>query len=367
MFNGICSTARNIGARRTPPVEFVLTGQRDVAERAPGRLLRDARPVQVECMFSRQARRLRTDLARGRSGRCTPDLRDVRLRMSPAGLRWQHTEDAPVRAWSPSGAVAAPVEITASSIRREDVINVGGSPHRVVDLIQLPGGAKQVRFETGDLRNQITASELKAGERLPPETTLASRYGVSTSTLRSAMALLQSEGLVEKTHGKGNFVSHASRRHTYVGGGRKHLETSGIGSTLRVTVHTTRLQAQGPLIPLLRVPPNTELIQFLCIHNEGTSPHSLARIYVPYDLPPKGPPCEPPSCQAFGTRLAEYCPPSAQIRERLTARLPTHEEADTLRIGSTLAVLDITRVTIDSTGRVIEAALLVLPSHRADA
>ncbi|MFJ4717090.1 GntR family transcriptional regulator [Streptomyces sp. NPDC088785] len=139
-----------------------------------------------------------------------------------------------------------------------------------------------------DVRNQITTGELKAGERLPSETTLASRYGVSTSTLRSALALLQSEGLVEKTHGKGNFVGHASRHHTYVGGARARSETSGIGPTLRVTVRTTRLQAQGHLVPLLRVPANTELTQFPCIHNEGPSPHSLARIYVPSDLPPKG-------------------------------------------------------------------------------
>lgn len=218
-----------------------------------------------------------------------------------------------------------------------------------------------------DLRNQITTGELKAGERLPSETTLASRYGVSTSTLRGALALLQSEGLVEKTHGKGNFVGLASRRHTYIGGSRTRSENSRIDPTLRVTVRTTRLQAQGHLVPLLRVPANTELTQFLCIHNEGPSPHSLARIYVPCDLPPKGLPCEPRSCRAFGPKLAEYCPPPTEIRERLTARLPTHEEAESLRIGSTLAVLDITRVTIDSTGRVIEAALLVLASHRADA
>nr|WP_237551575.1 hypothetical protein [Streptomyces sp. SID8367] len=82
--------------------------------------------------------------------------------MSLAGLRWQRTGGTPVRAWSPSGVVAAPIEITASSIRREDVINVGGSPHRVVDLIQLPGGAKQVRFETGDLLTMGSRTRLIA-------------------------------------------------------------------------------------------------------------------------------------------------------------------------------------------------------------
>ncbi|MGW8686432.1 GntR family transcriptional regulator [Streptomyces sp. NPDC055817] len=217
------------------------------------------------------------------------------------------------------------------------------------------------------IRSQIAAGRLKAGERLPSETSLASRYGVSTSTLRNALALLQSEGLIEKSHGKGNFVAHASRRLTYVGGGRKPLEASPINSGLRVTVHATHLQAQGHLIPLLRVPANTELTQFLCVRNEGTSPHSLAWIYVPRDLQEKNLPCEPLSCANFEARLAAPCPLLAEVRERLTARLPTPEEVEILQISSSLAILDITRVAIDGTGRVVEAALLVLPSHRADA
>lgn len=67
-----------------------------------------------------------------------------------------------MRAWAPRGAMAAPVEITATNIRREDVINVGGSPHRVVDLIQLPGGAKQVRFESGELLTMGSRTRLIA-------------------------------------------------------------------------------------------------------------------------------------------------------------------------------------------------------------
>ncbi|WP_406106640.1 GntR family transcriptional regulator [Streptomyces sp. NBC_01003] len=218
-----------------------------------------------------------------------------------------------------------------------------------------------------DMRSQITTGQLKAGERLPSETRLASRYGVSTSTLRNALALLQSEGLIEKTQGKGNFVALTSRRLTYVGGGLKPLVASPIDSVLRATVRTTHLQAQGHLIPLLRVPANTELTLFLCVRNEGTSPHSLARIYVPRDLQERNLPCEPPSCANFEAKPAAPCPPLAEIRERLAARLPTPEEVEILQISSTLAVLDITRVAIDGTGRVVEAALLVLPSHRADA
>lgn len=67
-----------------------------------------------------------------------------------------------MRRWAPSGTVAVQVEITVTNIRRQDVINVGGSPHRVVDLIQLPGGAKQVRFETGELLTMGSRTRLIA-------------------------------------------------------------------------------------------------------------------------------------------------------------------------------------------------------------
>ena len=60
-------------------------------------------------------------------------------------------------------------------------------------------------------------------------------------------------------------------------------------------------------------------------------------------------------------------PPSAKVRETVSVRLPTPDEASALRISSALAVLAITRVTADITGRVVEAALLVLPGDRADA
>lgn len=69
-----------------------------------------------------------------------------------------------------------------------------------------------------DLRQQITTGRLQLGERLPSETALAERYAVSTVTLRHALAVLQGEGLLEKVHGKGNFVRRPLRKITYVGG-----------------------------------------------------------------------------------------------------------------------------------------------------
>lgn len=60
-------------------------------------------------------------------------------------------------------------------------------------------------------------------------------------------------------------------------------------------------------------------------------------------------------------------PLSAEVRETVSARLPTPDEASTLRINPALAVLAITRVAADTAGRVVEAALQVFPGDRVDA
>lgn len=196
-----------------------------------------------------------------------------------------------------------------------------------------------------DLRTQITTGHLKPGDRLLSEPQLAAHYKVSTPTLRNALALLQAEGLIDKLHGKGNYVRRPLSRVTY--------EDGVLTPTLHLTVRTTQLRAQGLLAALLKVPARTPLTEFLCIGHEGESPRSLARIYIPRDLAAAEPPW--------------YRQGPAQVQDRVTARLPTPEEAATLRITPTLAILAITRISTDPAGRVIEAAHLALPGDRTEA
>lgn len=217
-----------------------------------------------------------------------------------------------------------------------------------------------------DLRARITTGRIGASERLPSEAHLASQYGVSTATLRNALAVLQAEGLVEKVHGKGNFVRRPLRRITYVGGGRTPVGQTAADTALSVTVHTTKIRARGHLATLLKVSASSPLTEFLCLSHEGERPHSLARIYVPCDLAPAAL-REPLPYEGVTTRLTQLRPPLTEVRERVSVRFPTPEEASTLRISSALAVLAVTRQTADTAGRVVEAALLVLPGDRADA
>ncbi|MER5853694.1 GntR family transcriptional regulator [Streptomyces sp. NPDC002012] len=218
-----------------------------------------------------------------------------------------------------------------------------------------------------DLRHQITTLLIKPGERLPSEADLADRYKVSTVTLRSALAVLQGEGLVEKIHGKGNFVRRPLRKIMYVGGWGTLDPWTAAEAALRVTVRTTTVQGNGHLTSLLKVPTGSPLAEFFCTSHEGESPHGLARIYIPRDLAPVGVLRDESPWREAVTRFAVLNSPPAAVRETVCAHPPTPDEASALRLGSVVAVLAITRIATDATGRVVEAALLVFPGDRVDA
>jgi GntR family transcriptional regulator len=70
-----------------------------------------------------------------------------------------------------------------------------------------PGDARlPSRRIADDLRTAIESGELTAGQKLPSERELATRYGTARNTAREAFRLLEMAGLVDIEHGSGVFV-----------------------------------------------------------------------------------------------------------------------------------------------------------------
>lgn len=57
-----------------------------------------------------------------------------------------------------------------------------------------------------ELRRQIAAARFLQNERLPPERSLAERYGVARGTVREALRRLEEMGFVERRPGSGTYV-----------------------------------------------------------------------------------------------------------------------------------------------------------------
>ncbi|MFK8002962.1 MAG: FadR/GntR family transcriptional regulator [Polyangiales bacterium] len=103
------------------------------------------------------------------------------------------------------------------------------------------------------LRRRILSGELEDGSMLPGERELSEQLGVSRLTLRSALASLKAEGLIEKVHGSGNRVL-------------PFRETGGI----ETVAHLARYAIQRGDVPLALLNDIMEFRRFVAVQVLGT-------------------------------------------------------------------------------------------------
>src|SRR6201995_2731005 len=130
-----------------------------------------------------------------------------------------------------------------------------GVPTRVMD----PRSDRAVYKQIADhLRAAIGRGALREGEQLPSEAQLMEHYGVARMTIRSALRVLQDEGLATAEHGRGVYVrarppvrrlasDRFAQRHRKEGMAAFNAEAAQLGATPgvdRLTVGTARPPAE---------------------------------------------------------------------------------------------------------------------------
>lgn len=73
----------------------------------------------------------------------------------------------------------------------------------MVVMLDRTSGVPAFRQVAADMREKITAGEYPSGSRLPTERELVDTYGVLRPTIRDAVNLLRSEGIIVAEHGRG--------------------------------------------------------------------------------------------------------------------------------------------------------------------
>lgn len=79
--------------------------------------------------------------------------------------------------------------------------------HPLNDIRHLPGGGSLAERAAKEIRRYIEANQLGAGHRLPPERVFIEQLGVSRSSVREALRVLSTTGLIEVRHGDGMYVA----------------------------------------------------------------------------------------------------------------------------------------------------------------
>lgn len=113
------------------------------------------------------------------------------------------------------------------------------------------------------VRQAIADGVYRPGERLPPENELAQAWGVSRTTLRQAIAVLEQEGMVSRKHGIGTFVAPPGallRNDINSNFGVTHLiEAAGWRPGTR-DMQVREEQANGRVLELLSLPPGSRVL-----------------------------------------------------------------------------------------------------------
>jgi GntR family transcriptional regulator len=237
-------------------------------------------------------------------------------------------------------------------------------------------GLPAYRQVANQLRAQIAAGEYPAGTQLPSERELVDRYAVSRPTIRQAIAVLRTEGLVLAEHGRGLFVrpkpavqrlsrNRLSRRERSESRGTFLTDAHINDFTPRVDVSVRIEAADGRTAQMLSIDPGTPVAVRQRLMFADDLPVQLAVSRLPRDLT-EGTAMEEADTGPGGVyaRLEDRGHTLAHFTEFVTARLPDVEEATALHLSTGTPVLAVTRVAVDAEGRAVEVNDMVLPGDR---
>jgi GntR family transcriptional regulator len=230
-----------------------------------------------------------------------------------------------------------------------------------------------------DLRRKIERGDLVAGDKLPSERKLAEEYGVARNTAREAIRLLAEQGLVTVRHGSGVTVRGKARLLRF--GAERYARTlrqeTGLspfraevgrqGREPRVDCTSiTRVTAPAEIAERLLIDPETETV----VRRENwyyadDEPMQVGVTYSPWSIV-EGTPVADSAKMGKGSlyaRFEERGHAITTIREEVTARMPTPDEAKGLRIPDAVPVIEVTHTGIDQDGAPFEVTIFVM---RAD-
>jgi GntR family transcriptional regulator len=227
------------------------------------------------------------------------------------------------------------------------------------------------------LRDLIVRGELAPGESLPSERVLMDSYGAARGTVRQAINVLKIEGLIEVEHGRGSFVRPSppvkrlasdrfARQHRDAGKAAFLVEVEGEGREPAVEMlRLGRAKARADIAQRLGLDEGAPVLIRHRRYLADGQPLELATSYVPWELAEgtamthknSGPGGIYARIEELGHRLHHFT-------EDVTARMPTPDEAASLRLGSGVPVFQLVRTAYDSDGRPVEVCDTVMAADR---
>ena len=205
------------------------------------------------------------------------------------------------------------------------------------------------------IEQEIARGAYGAGERLAPELDLASRFGVNRHTIRRAVADLAARGIVRVEQGRGTFV----QEHVidYALGRRTQFSENIIrsqGAPGGRLVRAMTLPATETVAAALELQPSATVVLIERIGEADGHPVNIGSHFFPAALVPGL--IDAYHATSSITQALAACGIADYTRRvtRVTARLPTMDDARLLRQPASRPILQTEAINVDLQGHPIE-------------
>lgn len=232
-----------------------------------------------------------------------------------------------------------------------------------------PGAAEHPHRQiAASLRERVRAGEWGPGQRLPSIPALAETYQVAKQTIQRAIDQLRVEGLLITRPGSGTYVRGTRRRLSRLSraryGHRRGYHVDLAARYRQVLTEVGLRPAPPEVAEAFAVPAGTALLaRHHLVRSDEDQPVEVgASWFRPTDVAETS----IMDSQPYGRPLYQEVEEQtgrvyATAEDRLTARLPTREEATALRIRPDTPVLYLVHIGYDTEHRPIEVATATWP------
>ncbi len=138
------------------------------------------------------------------------------------------------------------------------------------------------------LKGQILSGALKPGDKIPPESVLCEKYGVSRITVRQAIKSLVEEGFLYRKQGKGTFVTSPKlgRRLPKLYSFSEDMVELGLRPSSKI-LERLILEADQRTMDVLQLPPSNRMVNKLVrVRMANGEPILIERTLIPLYLCP---------------------------------------------------------------------------------
>jgi GntR family transcriptional regulator len=211
-----------------------------------------------------------------------------------------------------------------------------------------------------ELRDLIMRGELSPGTQLPSTAQLVERYGAANATIQHALKALKDEGFLDSRVGKGVYVR--DRQPFVIDVAAYITPTPGRYRYQLLAVDTTIPPAD--IIDGLRLEPGASAVVRTRILFHDEKPVELSTSYYPVEVAAGSSLARTAKIRGGAPQvLADLGFPQRSFVDRVSARPPTVEEAETLDLPDATPVIRQLRVIYSDDERPVEASVLIKGAH----